>query len=712
MSPLQQAELFFKAGNYQLAQDELGKIKKGSVERDLLLGKCALKMRNPAMAVLAFSQVLDKDPKHVYAASQLASTYVSTRQLDKAAEVYRKTLKRVDDAKLLCEFGVVLWSMGKQDEGYAAVDKVVKRDPGFHEAREQRVAMLMTLRSYEKAIEDLRILVEKFPGKADHFFALGTAEFEVGDFQAAAASLRRAVELKPADGVLLKSLTIAGLMAGDFDQSFEAFRRLKEVDKQKWFEIVSLTEVGKHVRDEDDLDLRFVFLAVVFAEQEKCNWIRREKFYEAFRDILKQGDRINVAPIAHYAGIVDFSNAERLAIMRNAGKSASRGVKPYQSTVSGGDKLRLGYILPHMGFHVVTNIVKDLIAAHDSSSVAVHVFSSNQSSRDYDSGAAQRFQAIPGLFYQDLTSFSDADAAAIVHEKQLDILVDLAVYNDNGRPGIMAHRPAAIQVNFLGTPYSSGADWMDYIISDDVVAPQDAWCSEAEVRMPECYFTYGHQGAEPPQVPERSRFGLDAQDFLFSAMNNSYKIDPEAFATWMRILQATPGSKLLLKASAGAAKNLQDEAGRHGVASERLIFLPPLLQDSEFLLRQGMPDVFLDTRVYGAHTTMAESLWMGVPGISCPGQSFQSRVGSSLLASCGLNELIARDWQDYEALAVSLFHDRERLQRVREHLRQSRLSAAPFDMQGQARALEKAYRHMVQRRVAGLPCESFRVADL
>lgn len=714
MTPLQQAELYFKAGNFGEAYKELSLIKKGSLEKDLLLAKCAMNLGNGPLAVLSLNNVIARDPGNTFAVSTLAALYIKAGQREKAVDVYKKAVKGGADEKLRCEYGVLLWTVGRQEEGFLEVDKVVRRKPDFDAARLQRATMHALRGDRLWAADDLRVLVNRHPGNAEYLRTLGAAEFRCGRYQAATDVLHKAEALLPGDGMVLKCLAISQTMAGEIEESYATLSRLKEVDPKLWQSVIASTDIGNLTGEEEDFDPRPLFLGAAFQEQQQCNWSRREKYEDVFRQIIKQPGRLDIGPIAHYAGIMDLHNSERLAAMKSAGLAAARGIQAYDhpaAVVTG--KLRIGYVLPHVGRHVVAFIIKKIIAAHDTSKFDVHLFSTRQSAKDYASNVVLQYQAIPDLYYEDLTRLTDAEAAARIRERKIDVLVDLAVYNDNGRPGIMAHRPAPLQVNYLGAPYSSGAEWMDYIITDEVVSPQDTiWCSEAQAHMPVCYFVFGHEDEAPPAVPPRSTFNLPENDFLFSAMNNSYKIDPESYASWMRILRETPGSRLLLKTAEDIPANLMREAERHDVDPQRLIFMPLLASDRDYLLRQGAPDIFLDTRIYGAHTTMAESLWMGVPGISCPGHSFPSRVGSSLLASCGLHELIVKDWQAYEDLAIALFHDRERLQELRDRLAQSRLVAAPFDIQGQARALEKAYRHMVEQHAAGAACATFRVADL
>lgn len=713
MSAITLAESLFNAGNVAGALIILRDSAGPGVARDFLLGRCCQKQGDLPEAAAAFSRVLAADPRHVEAASALGGIYIQLRWLDKAEAMYGRVLKKVDDDRLRTELAVALWLRKDSTRALSELSRVLARNPRYFAARQERAVMLMEAERFEEAADDFRFLIKECPERVLPWSMLGTLEYKAGRYEEALPLLQEAYRRQPGDGKHLSNLALAHVLAGHLQEGAALLERLRERDPRRWQETLESTRDSRRSNADEWIDPRPIFLLSAFQEQMICNWSRRSIFEEVFRDLAASPGYVNPLRLAHCAGIVPLKQAERRQLMTHIATVVSEGCIPFQHHPAPTTmRLRIGYVMPHLGVHVVCKILRELVAAHDMEAVEIQVFSTTQNINDYDSGMPESYRAIPGVTWVDLTALDDEKAAARIHAAGLDVVVDLAVYNDNARPGILARRPAPVQVSFLGAPFTSGAPWLDYIITDAVASPGvPGWCSEAEVRMPSSYFVYGHAQAEPPVGPARSRFGLPEDGFLFSALNNPYKIDPEAFDCWMRILAATPGSALLLKDGKGAADNLRCEAERRGVSAARLFFAG-FVPDEDYLLRQGAPDLFLDTRLYGAHTTMAESLWMGVPGLSCLGDSFQSRVGASLLASCGLQELIAPDWDAYEAMAVELFRNRERLQALKARLAESRLRAAPYDMSGQARALEKAFRHMRERFGKGLAPASFDVAML
>ncbi|MCC2637506.1 MAG: repeat-containing protein [Moraxellaceae bacterium] len=713
MSAIAMAESLLKSGNVAGAMSILKESADPGLERDLLLARCAMRLGDAAVAMKALSAVLAVNPAHVEAAASLGTLYVKQGWLDKAEAHYSKFLKKTEDDRMRVDLALIMWKRNQHTRALQELGRVIARNPTHYTALLQRAFLLLMQGRQEESAADLRILIREAPERNEAWGVLGTAEFGCGNFDAAAYCLREACRRNPADTRFLHSLVLSLTMCGHIEEARSATARLRELDPVRWQEMHDSTSKSRLPGSCDEIDPRPVFLISAHQEQQECNWAHRQAFEDVFRDLIANPGISDPTRLSHTSGIVPLTLAERLRLAHLAAEAAAAGSRPFAHVPAPSpERLRIGYILPHLGEHVVAKILRGFLAAHDPAAVDTHVIAVRQLESDLKSGMVERYAAIPGVKCLDFSPLEDEAAAARIHDLRLDVLVDLGVYNDGARPGILARRPAPVQVSFLGAPFTSGADWMDYIITDAQVSLEElGWCTEAEARMPGSYFTYGHDDAEPPAVPPRTYFGLPEAAFLYSALNSPYKIDPADFACWMRILAATPGSFLLFKDEKKVAANLRAEAARLGMDPARLLFLPRV-SDQDYLLRQGAPDLFLDARQYGAHTTMAESLWMGVPALSCRGDAFQNRVGASLLASCGLDELIMPDLATYEATAIALFHDRDRLLRLKTHLLQSRLQAAPFDMPGQARHMEAAFRHMRDRFAAGLSPASFNIGEL
>jgi predicted O-linked N-acetylglucosamine transferase (SPINDLY family) len=312
----------------------------------------------------------------------------------------------------------------------------------------------------------------------------------------------------------------------------------------------------------------------------------------------------------------------------------------------------------------------------------------------------------------DVSGASDQAAAELLRSEGIDIAVDLAGYTEHGRAGILASRPVAVQAAYLGYPGTTAAPFIDYLIADRRVVPELSrpFYSEKIVYLPDTYQVNDRLTEMMTAAPSRQEAGLPAEGFVFCCFNNSYKIRPEVFAVWMRLLRRIDGSVLwLLSDGEECCENLRREAAKRGVRPERLIFAPRL-GNNEHLVRHRLAGLFLDTLPYNAHTTASDALRAGLPLITCMGPSFAGRVAGSLLHAVGLPELVTHSLEDYEALAGRLAENPAELARLRNTLIANSATHALFDTDRFRRNIEAAYLEMHRRHRAGEAPTDFAVA--
>jgi predicted O-linked N-acetylglucosamine transferase (SPINDLY family) len=301
----------------------------------------------------------------------------------------------------------------------------------------------------------------------------------------------------------------------------------------------------------------------------------------------------------------------------------------------------------------------------------------------------------------------------LARRHEIDIAVDLNGHTDGARPGILAHRAAPIQVNYLGYPGTLGAEYIDYLIADPTVIPveQQQHYSEKIVYLPHSYLPNDSK-REIGTTPTREQQELPPVGFVFCCFNTSYKISPETFSSWMRILARVEGSVLWLSSLtvAAAAENLQREARKCGVDPGRLLFANLAPSSSQHLARLKLADLILDTLPYNAHASTMDALWAGVPVLTRIGRSFAGRVSASLLRSIELPELVTTSAQQYEDLAVELAKNPMLLASIKQRLADNRLTKPLFDSRLFVRNLESAYTLLFERHRAGLPPDHLYVA--
>jgi protein O-GlcNAc transferase len=297
----------------------------------------------------------------------------------------------------------------------------------------------------------------------------------------------------------------------------------------------------------------------------------------------------------------------------------------------------------------------------------------------------------------------------LMRELEIDIAVDLKGHTAESRLGILARRPAPLQVSYLGYPGTLGAGWIDYVLADRVVIPpeHERFYTERVVHLPDSYQPNDATRAAAA-TPSRAEAGLPAGAFVFCCFNNTYKLSAGMFDIWMRLLASVPGSVLWLLEHAAARRNLEGSARQRGIDPARLVFAPRV-GHSEHLARHRLADLFLDTLPYNAHTTTSDALWMGVPVVTCLGGAFPGRVAASLLGAVGLEELVTHGIAEYEALALKLARDNHALGSIREKLARNRLTHPLFDTARSCRHIEAAYQRMWEIHQRGDPPRSFAV---
>lgn len=374
------------------------------------------------------------------------------------------------------------------------------------------------------------------------------------------------------------------------------------------------------------------------------------------------------------------------------------------------EKIRVAYVSGDFCVHPVSILMAGVFEHHDRSRFETMAISYGP---DDESELRLRLTRAFDRFV-DVRGRTDFEVARLLREQQVDIAVDLMGLTGSSRQGILAYRPAPLQVNYLGFPGTMAVPHMDYIIADAIVIPlgERRHYTEKVVYLPDTYMASDARRRVSERQFRRAEEGLPETGVVFACFNNSYKFTPQIFDVWMRLLKAVDGSVLWLSEPNGpASRNLKSEAEARGVNAQRLVFAPFLENLDEHLARLRLADLFLDTLPCNAHTTASDALFMGVPVLTTPGSTFAGRVAASLLSAIGLEELIAESLFAYEARALQLARDATARAMVTAKLKANRERFPLFDTARFTRHLEAAFDGMRRRHRQGLPPESFAVAS-
>ena len=660
-------------------------------------------------AAAAYGKVLVIAPRDPDAYNNLGLVYEQQRRLDEAAGCYRQALTLAPDhIHALSNLGTVLHAQGRLEEAAASCAKALAVRPDFVDA----LVNLANVRADQGHLEEAQALYERVlrlaPRSTDAYRNLGKLFLGQGRAKDAISAYRRSLEIAPDQAAVHSDLGNALRDSGDFDLAIAAYRKAMALEAQFSPALYNLAETYKVRGELDQAAACYEQLlareprhaqalsGLVHVRQHMCSWDGFEALWSRLRAEINSAGDGQISPFSVLS--LPTSPQEQLAC---AAAWSRRNLEPVAATraalgfdFSGRrrrDRLRVGYLSWGLHDHATGYWAPQLFELHDRSrwEVTAYAYGPDDGSdiRARIRGAAEHFV--------DLARESNAAAARRIYGDGVDILVDLTGHTLGTRSQILAPRPAPVQVSWF-YPGTMGASCLDYFIADPFVVPPELepFFTERIARLPDCYMITDRKRPVSEVVPTRAQCGIPDDAFVFCYFNQTYKILPDTFVSWMRILRAVPGSVLWFhEANPWVTANLGKEAEKHGVAARRLIGAPrkPL---AEHLARYRIADLALDSFPYTSHTTTADALWVGCPLVTRVGDTFASRVAGSALISGGVPELVTDTVEACERLAVELATSPGKLREIRRRLEVARETSRLFDTPRFVRNLESAYEDM------------------
>ena len=678
-----------------------------------LLGLLFNQQGSPEQALPLVQQAVALRPATALFHNSLGLVQQAAGQLEAAQGSYRQALlldARYADPCL--NLGNLLAAQDKVEAALQCYEQALQLQPASTQALYNSSTLLLRLRRHDEAIAAFSQLLFLEPLSRDAWYNRGLARAAIRELPAALADFDQALALDPAH---LDARNNRGIVLQEFglqDEAIECYSQVIAACPEHFEAHNNLGDalIGKHELDAGlhsyrrALSLRpdHPLLAglALHAQTRLCDWRGLEHSLQALQQGLRDGQALS-QPFC-LLSLLDVPDLHRLgaeSFLRT--KVPDRQARDGLSARPRGARIRIGYFSSDFSDHVMSQQMAQLYELHDRDHFEVYAFSLGPDVRD--NTRARLLQAFEHFI--EASALSDREVAALSRELGVDIAVDLNGYTSKSRPTVFALGCAPVQVAYLGYAGTTGAPYMDYLIADRVVIPEESrqHYSEQIVYLPDSFMVNDNTRVRSERVFTRAELGLPEQGFVFRCYNNSYKILPEVFDCWMRLLQQLPGSVLwLLDENPTATANLKREAQQRGVDPARLVF-SGRIEMAEHFARNRVADLFLDTFPYTAHSTACDALWSGLPVLTRMGESFASRVAGSLLTAMNLPELITHSLAEYEARALHLAQHPQELAALRERLIANRDSGPLFDTARFARHIEAAYTLMHQRRMQGMP---------
>lgn len=613
---------------------------------------------NDNVALDYFQQALLQYPDEISLQATCGNLCIKLARFEEAAGYFRRILavnKNPDVRNALC---YALQSLGNQAD----------RDEKYRLAEA----------AFEEALEHQ-------PNNAAYWYNLANAQRELGKLTVAVTSFQQSIKANPSDGDTYNNLGNVQRELGQLDLAIESYRQALSLNP----------------------NLHHALAHLIHQKQHACDWGGQDsedlnRQIQTVRTLIKQVPEAQISPFAFLAMPSTTADEQKTCANNYVAQTyrhlyAIRGSLKFTHTVEAKQKIKIAYLSADFRLHPLAFLITELIEAHDSNQFEVAAYSYGA---DDQTDTRKRLERAFDQF-TDIRDLNDIEAATKINQDGIDILIDLTGFTQSSRTGIVALKPAAIHISWLGFPGTMGSyqntSLFDYILADKTIAPDEGDFSEKVLYLP-CYQPNSKREKATPTT--KGEHGLPNDSFAFCSFNQTFKITADIFAIWMRLLKKTPNSVLwLLTCNQWAKNNLQQAAHQAGVDSSRLIFASRTNSQAH-IERQRHADLFLDTLPYNAHTTASDALWAGLPVLTCKGSTFAANVAASILNHAGMSDLVCNTLAEYEEKALYFAGSSDSLANIKQQLLNTINTSDLFNSEKFARLLETQYHEAWQQYLA------------
>ena len=640
--------------NYKKAKDLLEQvvlIKPNFADAYNNIGICLEKLNDLNGAIKNYNLAINNRPNFAEAHNNIGVVFQKLRNFDEAIMQYKKAITYKN---LYLDAYVNLANLFKEtkqfEEAIKNYDLAINLNPKLAEVYNNKGNALKEIRKFEEAIKNYDLAINLNPNFAEAYFNTATALQDIKNFEKAVLYFEKALLL--------------------------------------------------------DKEIPFCKGYLLHAKMLCCNWSGLNELYkEIYNDVEK--NRYSATPFGYQAICDDESNLQKCAQLYSSKRFPEIKNNLFSKKVSKNKKIKIGYLCGEFREQATSILMTEVWEKHNKEDFEIIAFDSG-----WDDKSLRRNRIINAFDkFIDISKVSDLDAAKIIYEEQIDILINLNGFFGTGKPVVFSYRPAGIQINYLGFPGTIGSKYIDYILCDQTVVPPESkkFYNEKIIYLPDSYQANDTKRNISDKKFLREELSLPKESFVFCCFNNNYKITPNMFNVWARLLKKIDNSVLwLIDGNSEATENLKKEAKIRNIDVSRLIFAKRMKLE-DHLARHKNADLFLDTLPYNAHTTASDSLWAGLPVLTCLGKAFPGRVAASLLKSLDLPELITYSENEYISKAEELALSPEKLTLIKNKLDTNKFSQPLFNTELFCRNLERAFKIIFEKYSLGLETEDIRL---
>ena len=623
-------------------------------------------------AIQIYKKLIKEEKNNTQLLYLAGTAYIQVNKFELAIELFKKLIL-LDNRNIAAynNLGVAFQELKRFEKAIEVFKKLLSLDPNYLQAKNNLASCLANLKKFDSAIKIYNELIENNPKNYVAYNNLGNVYKEKNNFDSAIFNYQKAIQINSDYFITYKNL-------GDIYKSKNQFKK-----SLNFYNLVNKIKPG----------YKDIISNIIETKLAICDWEDYEKLINEFKDSVYNEKQVN--PFLAYSLIDSLEIQKKASENYIKNNFFSLEQKVLDKNQIRNNKPKIGYFSSDFRDHAVLHSILDIFKNHNKSKFDFYAFSFGpEVNDDWNWEVKKCFNK-----FFNINDLLDEEVADLSRKIGLDIAVDLNGHTKYSRPGMFFYRCAPVQINYLGYVGTMGSDFMDYIIADKIVIPKESkkYYSEKVAYLKNCYQPNMKIREISKKKFKRKDFGLTDESFVFCSFNSNYKITPQIYDVWMNIIKKVPDSIIwILLNNSQTKNNLINETKKRGVNPNKIVFAERLPID-QHLKRLELADVFLDTYPCNAGATATDSLRMGLPIITIKGESFASRMATSILNAVNLNNLVTFNKKEYENLAINLGNDKKKLSEIKKKLTKSIVNSSLLNSVNYTIELENVYENMLSR---------------